>query len=67
MEARVVETVFPVSGGSQKKGLWEWIVDKIWSKRSIKMKSEEYDPASLLFPWHLLKSSENDIFVLNQR
>ncbi|XP_047967576.1 uncharacterized protein LOC125211714 isoform X1 [Salvia hispanica] len=66
MEARVVETVFPVSGGSQKKGLWEWIVDKIWSKRSIKMKSEEYDPASLLFPWHLLKSSENDIFVLNQ-
>ncbi|XP_042002523.1 uncharacterized protein LOC121751795 isoform X3 [Salvia splendens] len=66
MEARVVETVFPVSGGSQEKGLWEWIVDKIWSKRSIKMKSEEYDPASLLFPWLLLKSSENDIFVLNQ-
>lgn len=62
-----METVFPVSGGSQEKGLWEWIVDKIWSKRSIKMKSEEYDPASLLFPWHLLKSSGNDIFVLNQR
>ncbi|XP_042030375.1 uncharacterized protein LOC121777250 isoform X2 [Salvia splendens] len=66
MEARVVETVFPVSGGSQEKGLWEWIVDKIWSKRSIKMKSEEYNPESLLFPWHLLKSSENDIFVLNK-
>ncbi|KAL1545066.1 hypothetical protein AAHA92_21838 [Salvia divinorum] len=66
MEVRVVETVFPVSGGSQKKGLWEWIIDKIWTNRSIKLKSEECDPTLLVFPWHLLKSSKSDIFVLNQ-
>lgn len=66
--ARVVETVFPVSDGSQKKGLWEWILDKIWTnENNIKLKSEAYDPALLMFPWHLLKSSENEILVLNQR
>lgn len=67
MNTRVVETIFPVSDGSQKKGLWERILDKIWVKKNIKLKSEEHDPALLMFPWHLLKSSENEIFVLTQR
>lgn len=64
MKTRVVETVFPVD---EKKGLWERILDKIWTKEKVKLKSKEYDSPLLLFPWHLLKSSENDIFVLNQR
>ncbi|KAH6837114.1 hypothetical protein C2S53_017284 [Perilla frutescens var. hirtella] len=66
METRVVDTVFPVSDVNQKKGLWEWILEKIWPKRNIKLKLKEDDSSLLLFPWHLLKSSNNDIFVLNQ-
>lgn len=66
MERRVVETVFPVTNGGEK-GICKWILDKIWTKRSIKLKSEEFNFPSLLFPWHLLKSSNNDIFILNQR
>ncbi|KAL8531104.1 hypothetical protein ACS0TY_007931 [Phlomoides rotata] len=65
MERRVVETVFPVTNGG-KKGIWKTILDKIWTKRSIKLKSEELNFPSLLFPWHLMKSSDNDIFILNQ-
>lgn len=66
METRVVETVFPASDDIQK-GLWKWILDKIWTKKNVKkLKSKEYDSPLLLFPWHLLKSSENDIYVLNQ-
>lgn len=63
-----METVFPVTDGSKKKkGIWKWILDKIWTKRNINLKSEEFNSASFLFPWHLLKSSNNDIFILNQR
>ncbi|KAL0459309.1 UNVERIFIED_CONTAM: hypothetical protein Slati_0558100 [Sesamum latifolium] len=67
MGRRIVETVFPVTDGSKKnKGLWKWILDKIWMKRNIKAKSEEFNSDSFLFPWHILRSSNNDVFVLNQ-
>ncbi|PIN03168.1 hypothetical protein CDL12_24307 [Handroanthus impetiginosus] len=68
MERRVVETVFPITDGNKKnKGLWKWILDKIWTKRNIKLKPEGFNSESLLFPWHLLKSSNNEIFLLSQR
>ncbi|KAK4419480.1 NHL repeat-containing protein 2 [Sesamum alatum] len=67
MERRIVETVFPVTDGSRNnKGLWKWILDKILTKRNIKAKSEEFNSDSFLFPWHILRSSNNDVFVLNQ-
>ncbi|XP_051118786.1 uncharacterized protein LOC127242999 isoform X2 [Andrographis paniculata] len=67
METRVVDTVFPrVDGSTKYKSLWAWIVDKLWRKRRPKMKSEEFNSASFLFPWHLLKSSNDDLLVLNQ-
>lgn len=65
MERRVVETVFPKTNGD-KKGIWNWVLDKIWIERS-NLKSEEFNFPALLFPWHLLKSSNNDIFILSQR
>lgn len=68
MERRVVETIFPVTDGSKKnKGLWKWILDKIWMKRNTKLESEEFNAESFVFPWHILKSSNNDIYILNQR
>ncbi|KAL7113285.1 hypothetical protein ACP275_04G053100 [Erythranthe tilingii] len=66
MEKRVVETVFPVTEGTKNPGLWKWILDKIWMEKKTNLKSEEFNSDSFLFPWHILKSSNNDIFVLNQ-
>ncbi|KAL3850056.1 hypothetical protein ACJIZ3_011938 [Penstemon smallii] len=67
MEKRVVETVFPPTDSCKKnKGLWKWIVDKIWTERDIKLKSEEFNSDSFLFPWHLLKSPNDGLFVLNR-
>ncbi|KAG8389096.1 hypothetical protein BUALT_Bualt02G0193700 [Buddleja alternifolia] len=65
MEMRVVETVFP-DGGKKNKGLWGWILDKIWTKGGVKLQSEEFNSESFTFPWHLVKSSNNDLIVLNQ-
>ncbi|CAA0833436.1 NHL domain-containing protein [Striga hermonthica] len=67
MERRVVETVFPVTGDSKRsKSLWNWILDKIWMNRNIKPNSEEFNFDSFLFPWHILKSSDDDTYVLDQ-
>ncbi|XP_011080183.1 uncharacterized protein LOC105163513 isoform X2 [Sesamum indicum] len=67
MGRRIVETVFPVTDGIKKnKGLWKWILDKIWVKWNIKAKSEEFNSDSFLFPWHILRSSNSDVVVLNQ-
>ncbi|KAL6515454.1 hypothetical protein OROHE_018488 [Orobanche hederae] len=67
MERRVVETVFPAMNGSKRNiGLWKWILDKMWTKKNMNSKPEEFNSESFLFPWHLLRSSDDDIFILNQ-
>ncbi|GER55104.1 NHL domain-containing protein [Striga asiatica] len=67
MERRVVETAFPLTGDSKRsKSVWNWILDKIWINRNIKPHSEEFNSDSFLFPWHLLRSSNDDTYVLDQ-
>ncbi|KAL3647646.1 hypothetical protein CASFOL_008614 [Castilleja foliolosa] len=68
MSRRVVETVFPLTSGNKRsKGLFQWILDKIWTgQNTTKSKPDEFNPESFLFPWHILSSSDDDIFVLNQ-
>ncbi|XP_073143249.1 uncharacterized protein [Henckelia pumila] len=64
LERRVVETVFPATADSKKyKSFWKWILDKVWPG---KLKSEAFNSESFLFPWHMLKASDTDLFVLNQ-
>ncbi|KAL2557053.1 NHL domain-containing protein [Forsythia ovata] len=66
MERRIVETIYPPSDANKKNnGLWRWILDKIWTKRDVDSKSE-FPSESFLFPWHLMRSSDNNLFVLNR-
>lgn len=67
MEQRVVETLYPSSTANKKSdSLWRWIKDKFWTEKVTNDNSENLDSESLMFPWHLIESSENDIIVLNQ-
>lgn len=67
MERRVVETIHPSSNANKNNNsLWRWIVDKFWTERTIGNHSEKLDSESFMFPWHLIKSSEENIFILNQ-
>ncbi|KZV56436.1 hypothetical protein F511_08334 [Dorcoceras hygrometricum] len=64
LKRRFVETVFPeTADGRKKTSFWKLILDKLWPG---KLKSEEFNSESFLFPWHMLKASESDLFVLNQ-
>lgn len=67
IESRVLETVYP-SGNSEKGvgSLWSWILDKLGIKREADLKPEEFDMDLLAFPWHLMKSGENDLFIINR-
>ncbi|CAI9774419.1 unnamed protein product [Fraxinus pennsylvanica] len=66
MERRIVETVYPPSDANKKNnGLWRWILDKIWTKSNVDSESE-CTSESFLFPWHLMKSSDNNLFILNR-
>lgn len=67
MESRTVETVYPKPKDDKTKGgPLSWIVDKLWSTKVVPSNSEEIDSKLLLYPWHLLKSLDNDLFVLNR-
>lgn len=68
MKRKVVETLYPTNNTNKHNiSLWNWIIDKIWTKRDVDTKSEEFDSESFLFPWHLMKSLDNDLFIFNRR
>lgn len=64
MESRIVETLYPKPNVYETKtGLLSWIIDKLWSKKDD---SEEVESKLPFYPWHLLKSLENDLFIINR-
>ncbi|KAK9055656.1 hypothetical protein SSX86_026741 [Deinandra increscens subsp. villosa] len=67
MESRTVETFYPKPNGYKtKNGLLSWITDKLWSTKAVSSNSDEVDSNLVFYPWHLLKSLENDLFILNR-
>lgn len=68
MGRRVLETVYPTSGISKKNNsLWAWIMKKLGFERDNDTKSEKLDPQSLIFPWHLMKSEDDNLLIINRR
>ncbi|XP_050206785.1 uncharacterized protein LOC126656295 [Mercurialis annua] len=63
MERRVVETLYPVS--KIDNSLWTSILMKLGFGMSTAVKSSEFD-SQLLFPWHLVKSVDDSLLVINR-
>ncbi|XXG48099.1 hypothetical protein AAC387_Pa02g2629 [Persea americana] len=67
METRVLETVYPICNSDKRVGsLWSWILDKLGRGRGVDPKPKKFDIKALTFPWHLLKSEGNDLFIINR-
>ncbi|KAK7290157.1 hypothetical protein RIF29_04381 [Crotalaria pallida] len=70
--ARYVETLYPTSS-SNKGGarIWNWIMNKLGLETSEETNDEEasevFDSTSLYFPWHLLKSADNNFYIIDRR
>nr|GMC49154.1 NHL repeat-containing protein [Ipomoea batatas] len=65
MERRILDTLYPATNSNKDSNrLWSWIFGKLWSRKDIEAKSDEFPPKTLLFPWHISKC-QNDLFVLN--
>ncbi|CAL1355688.1 unnamed protein product [Linum trigynum] len=69
LERRVLETLYPSSSATvENESLWTKISSKLgFGIAAVEAKSEEFDPQSLLFPWHLLKSEEEDHCLIINR
>ncbi|XP_019154889.1 PREDICTED: uncharacterized protein LOC109151360 isoform X2 [Ipomoea nil] len=66
MERRILDTLYPATNSNKdSNSLWSWIFGKLWSRKDIEAKSDEFPPKTLLFPWHISKC-QNDLFVLNR-
>ncbi|KAM0919369.1 hypothetical protein ACQ4PT_008278 [Festuca glaucescens] len=68
---RILETVYPVFN-KKGSGIWSWIVDKLGltkedtSKREDVLNIQDIDADSVVFPWHLLQISEDDLLVADR-
>ncbi|KAE9611094.1 hypothetical protein Lal_00016217 [Lupinus albus] len=72
MGARQVETLYPTRVSSKGGfSIWNWVTNKLGLESSedtsIEEDSEVFDPKSLYFPWHLLKSADNTLHVIDRR
>nr|XP_017251030.1 PREDICTED: uncharacterized protein LOC108221678 [Daucus carota subsp. sativus] len=67
MERRVVETLHPTCNINNKgHSLWSWFVDKFWPRNDAVTKSDTYDSETFLYPWHMMKSVDNDLYVFTR-
>nr|XP_007134043.1 hypothetical protein PHAVU_010G014600g [Phaseolus vulgaris]ESW06037.1 hypothetical protein PHAVU_010G014600g [Phaseolus vulgaris] len=72
MGARTVDTLYPTST-SNKGGIhiWNWIMTKLGvessGKTNVEKTSEVFDSKSLYFPWHLLKSVDDTLYIIDRR
>ncbi|QCE04471.1 Six-bladed beta-propeller [Vigna unguiculata] len=72
MGARTVDTLYPTST-SNKGGIriWNWIMTKLGlessGKTNVEKTSEVFDSTSLYFPWHLLKSVDDTLYIIDRR
>ncbi|KAI4354408.1 hypothetical protein L6164_003270 [Bauhinia variegata] len=73
MGARLVETLYP-SRASKKGsvGIWTWIMNTLGLKGSWERSVDEHsevleDSKSLYLPWHLMKSGDDTLLIMNHR
>ncbi|KAJ8534586.1 hypothetical protein K7X08_016314 [Anisodus acutangulus] len=66
MGRRVVETLYPRSKTNKSSSIWSWILGKLWPANDLAAQSEELNPDALVFPWHMLKSPNGDLLILNR-
>ncbi|XP_020222583.1 uncharacterized protein LOC109805050 [Cajanus cajan] len=72
MGARTVETLYP-SSASNKGGIhiWNWIMSKFGlesrGRTNVEGKYDVFDCKSLYFPWHLLKSVDDTLHIIDRR
>ncbi|XP_047332335.1 uncharacterized protein LOC124935935 [Impatiens glandulifera] len=67
MQRRVLETLYPASIPEKKPiSLWSEIISMLWVKGDDSAKPEEINSRTFLFPWHLLRSSNDDLLVINR-
>ncbi|XAR60981.1 hypothetical protein NMG60_11034547 [Bertholletia excelsa] len=67
MERRVLETLYPTYNANKRvSSLWSWIVNKLGIQRDDNTKLEDVNAVPFLFPWHLIKSSDNDLIIFDR-
>ncbi|PON60790.1 Six-bladed beta-propeller [Trema orientale] len=64
---RVLETLSPASNANKKSyQFWTWIKDKLRLRSNANTEPEAHDTETLVFPWHLIKSADDNLLVINR-
>lgn len=64
---RVVETLYPENYSRKKSTqLWSWIKDKFGLGSVPDREVEDFNPQSLMFPWHMIRYMDDRLLILNR-
>ncbi|KAL5562090.1 hypothetical protein UlMin_031837 [Ulmus minor] len=67
IKERVLETICPASNTNKKNNkIWTWIMDKLGYGSNIDTKPDVFDTPPLTFPWHLIKSTDDSLLIINK-
>ncbi|KAF5202071.1 Nhl domain-containing protein [Thalictrum thalictroides] len=67
MGRRTLETVYPpCNTGNRFNLVWSWVLDKLGFGGEAASKTEDFDLEPLVTPWHLMKSKESNLLIINR-
>ncbi|XP_054794189.1 uncharacterized protein LOC129299746 [Prosopis cineraria] len=72
MQARSVETLYPISASCKSNvPIWTWIMNKLGlesnAENNVDETSDVFGSKTPYLPWHLLKSVDDTLFILDRR
>ncbi|XP_028804603.1 uncharacterized protein LOC114759567 [Neltuma alba] len=72
MEARSVETLYPTSASKKSSvRIWTWIMNKLGLESNVDTNVDEtsdvFDSKTPVLPWHILRSVDDTLFILDRR
>ncbi|KAK4263406.1 hypothetical protein QN277_028817 [Acacia crassicarpa] len=72
LEARSVHTLYPTSASNKSNGrIWSWIMNNLGLDSTVDSNVEEtsdvFDSKTPYLPWHMLKSVDDILFILDRR
>ncbi|KAK7317515.1 hypothetical protein RJT34_01820 [Clitoria ternatea] len=72
MRTRIVDTLHPTSASKGGIRIWNWIMGKLGLESyirdtNVEERLEAFEAKSLYYPWHLLKSVNDTLYIIDRR
>lgn len=68
MERRIIETIYPRDYTEKKRNtVWTWMKKIFKQQSSVVEASKTLDAQTIMFPWHMMPSTDKEVLIVDRR